>query len=176
MRTDADATRTPRPMPWSWLTTNTVKPPTLLRPLARSIRVLAAAIAALCFALPAWAGTLQVRDTAAVLTPDALSAVRSEVNALPFDVRVVTSNEHADSASFDHYVHQQMAEANMVVIGVDPSHHRTSVHVGTRTGIAPGTVDAIKASAVPHFKAGHFGEGVTAVATTMGCVAAAANA
>src|SRR5438128_1266931 len=98
-----------------------------------SLRLLALTLAALLMAAaaPAWAGTLQIRDGANVLSEGDRSALRSEGAAYPFDVRVVTTSEHATAAELDRYVAAQVAKPDMVVVGVDPTHRHTAVHFGT---------------------------------------------
>src|SRR4051812_7178636 len=98
-----------------------------------SLRLLALTLAALLLAAaaPAWAGTLQIRDTANVLSEADRSALRWEGAASPFDVRVLTPSDHATVAELDRYVAAQLAKPDMVVVGVDPTHRHTAVHFGT---------------------------------------------
>lgn len=104
----------------------------------RSVLALSAALPlTLALAGEAHAGTLQVRDDVYVLTPADEAALRAQVDAQPFDVRVWTTDTALDRAAFDARVARLVASQRMVVIAVDPSHHRTSVHFRHRRGRPP---------------------------------------
>src|SRR6266540_3974652 len=97
---------------------------------------LAVVVAVLLYTLSAVAGTLQLRDTANLLAAEDKAQLHSEGTRFPFDVRVVITSEYADRESFSRHVSAQLANPNMVVVGIDPTHRRTSVHFGTGTQIS----------------------------------------
>jgi hypothetical protein len=107
------------------------------------------------------AGTLQVRDDEHLLSSDDRGTLQQEAASYPFDVRVLTSESH--SGDFDHYVGEQVGAPNMVVIGIDKEHRRTSVHFGTATRIAPSEFHAIEQAGNASFKSGDFRAGIDAI-------------
>jgi hypothetical protein len=114
-------------------------------------------------AVPAWAGMVQLRDGANVIPEADRTALREEGAQYPFDVRVVTSSEHTQTADFDRYVAAQVARPNMVVVGVDPLHRHTAVHFGRETGIAPSQFRAIEEAGNSSFREGNWRRGVEAI-------------
>src|SRR3954468_1836662 len=90
----------------------------------------------------AFAGTLQVKDEENILSAADRSALEGAVRDYPFDVRVLTSAAHA--SDFDRYVGEQVSKPDMVVVGVDKEHRRTSVHFGKGSHIARSEFHAIE--------------------------------
>lgn len=130
----------------------------------RSVLALSAALPlTLALAGDAHAGTLQVRDDVNVLTPDDESALRAQVDAQPFDVRVWTTDTALDRASFDARVSRLVASPRMVVIAVDPTHHRTSVHFGINAGVPRERFAMIGDAGDASFRAGQWRGGVAAI-------------
>jgi hypothetical protein len=76
-----------------------------------------------------------VRDSATALSAADRSQIESAVARYPFDVHVLTSTQYADQTAFSRYVHGQVNEPNVVVVGIDPVHHHTQVHFGAPGGI-----------------------------------------
>ncbi len=112
---------------------------------------------------PAHAGTLQVRDTAAILTVADRTQLEAAAARAPFDVRVLTSSAYADQAGFSRYVGGQVNEANEVVVGVDPVHHHTQVHFGTGSRIAPSEWTAIERAGNGAFRDARWAPGIVAI-------------
>lgn len=112
---------------------------------------------------PAHAGTLQVRDTAAILTVANRTQLEAAAARAPFDVRVLTSSAYADQAGFSRYVGGQVNEANEVVVGVDPVHHHTQVHFGTGSRIAPSEWTAIERAGNGAFRDARWAPGIVAI-------------
>src|SRR2546427_1376465 len=77
------------------------------------------------------AGTVQIRDEESLLTPADRTALQAAGSNYPFDVRVLTTAAH--SGDLDRYVGEQVTSPNLVVVGVDKEHRRTSVHFGAET-------------------------------------------
>jgi hypothetical protein len=109
------------------------------------------------------AGTLQVKDTAAVLSSADRSQIQAAVARYPFDVRVLTSSAYADQAGFSRYVGAQVNEANEVVVGFDPVHHHTQVHFGTGSHVAQSSWGGIERAGNNDFRDSRWGAGVVAV-------------
>ena len=112
---------------------------------------------------PAHAGTLQVRDTAAILTVADRTQLEAAAARAPFDVRVLTSSAYADQAGFSRYVGGQVNEANEVVVGVNPVHHHTQVHFGTGSRIAPSEWTAIERAGNGAFRDARWAPGIVAI-------------
>ena len=111
----------------------------------------------------AFAGSLQVRDTASVLSSDDRSQIESAVGRYPFDVRVLTSTTYADQAGFSRYVGSQVNAPNEVVVGIDPVHHHTQVHFGTGSRIAQSDWVAIERAGNSQFHDSRWAAGVIAI-------------
>jgi hypothetical protein len=130
-------------------------------------RLLVAAFATLAFAiLPArlaFAGTLQVRDSASVFSAADRAQIDAAVQRCPFDVRVVTSAEYADAASFSRYVGGLVSEPNQIVVGLDPTHRHTQVHFGTGSQIDASSWPGIERAGNTAFRDGRWGPGVVAI-------------
>jgi len=134
---------------------------------ARRTRLLLASLALLVATLfsagLAQAGTLQVRDDAALLTSSDRSALQAAASRAPFDVRLLTSSTYPDQASFSRYVGGQVSEPNMIVVGLDPVNHHTQVHFGTGTRIAQSNWSAIERAGNTQFRDKHWVAGVTSI-------------
>ena len=111
----------------------------------------------------ALAGTLQIRDPGDVLPVQEEASLREAARAWPFDARLVVTTELSSRADFDRYVGAQVASPNMVVLGIDPAHHRTSVHFGTGTRIARDRFRAIEDSGDGWFRQGQWRGGIEAI-------------
>lgn len=127
-------------------------------------RLLSGALLALLLVpATALAGTLQIRDPGDVLPPLEETNLREAARAWPFDARVVVTTEMSSRADFDRYVGAQVASANMVVVGVDPTHRMTSVHFGTGTRIARERFSAIENAGDGWFRQGQWRGGIEAI-------------
>ncbi|MBK6534946.1 MAG: hypothetical protein IPF99_37015 [Deltaproteobacteria bacterium] len=120
-------------------------------------------LAALLVPTTALAGTLQIRDPGDVLPAQEEVNLREAARAWPFDARVVVTTEMSSRADFDRYVGNQVASANMVVVGVDPTHRMTSVHFGTGTRIARARFSAIENAGDGWFRQGQWRGGIEAI-------------
>jgi hypothetical protein len=132
------------------------------------VRALALAIAAFLatvFALPgsAFAGTLQVRDESHVLTPEAVSHLRSIVASAPFDARLAFTSEYAEPEELSRYVGSLIHEPNMIAVGVDPQHRHVQIHYGTGSGIARSEWATIDHAGSPSFHDGRWEDGTAAI-------------
>ncbi len=128
----------------------------------RSLWLALAVVVALVPGL-AWAGTLQVRDGAAILSTHDRQKIEAAVSRYPFDVRVVTSSTASDKASFARYVRAQVNEADEVVVGLDPTHRFTEVNFGTGSHVAMSERPAIERAGNAAFRDSRWGDGVVAI-------------
>ncbi|MDO9019200.1 MAG: hypothetical protein Q8S73_11640 [Deltaproteobacteria bacterium] len=125
-----------------------------------------ALLAAVLVPTTALAGNLQIRDPGDVLPAQEEVSLREAARAWPFDARVVVTTEMSSRADFDRYVGAQVASANMVVVGVDPTHRLTSVHFGTGTRIARARFSAIENAGDGWFRQGQWRSGIEAILTS----------
>jgi hypothetical protein len=144
-------------------------------------RFLAPVLAAglLAVAVDANAGSLVVRDEAQVFTPGDTEQLRAIVAKAPFDARLVTTTSYADQPGFSRFVGTLVSEPNMVVLGIDPTHHHVQVHFGTGSHIPQASWPAIERAGNDAFKRAAWEEGgadifraaATAVSTGGGAAA-----
>jgi hypothetical protein len=118
-------------------------------------------LATLLVAGVARAGTVQIRDEEGLLTPTDRTALQAEGSKYPFDVRILTTGTH--SGDLDRYVGEQVTLPNLVVIGIDKEHRRTSVHFGGQTRIAHEEFSTIEHAGNASFKNGDYRAGVEAI-------------
>ncbi len=135
----------------------------MTRPLRSCITSLLLVLAALLTTGSAFAGSLQVHDSAGLLTGSDRRAIESAAARCPFDVRVLTSTDYADQGAFSRYVGAQVSEPNMIVVGVDPAHHHTQVHFGTGTRVAESQWSNIERAGNVDFRSARWAPGVAAI-------------
>jgi hypothetical protein len=111
----------------------------------------------------AWAGSLQVRDEAHVLTTDDVGRLRSDVAGAPFDARLVVTTAHAESQDLARYVEQFVSEPDMVLVGLDPDHRHVQVRFGTGSQVPAASRVAIEKSGNDAFRRGDWEAGASAI-------------
>lgn len=121
------------------------------------------AVTAVLSASVAVAGTLQIRDESALLTPADRVQLQNSARAYPFDVRVVITSALPSRAAFDRYIHHQVTEPDLMVIGIDPVHRATSVHFGRGMRIARVHFRTIEDAGDPFFRRGDWRGGIDAI-------------
>ena len=135
--------------------------------LRRATRTTAAAVlvfvALLLVSAIAFAGGVQFRDTAEVLTPADRQAISQQVAHLPFDARVLTSTSHPGADQFDSYVRSQLGSANSVIVGIDPVHRRTAVYCGAATRVDGARCKGASEAGKQHFRESRWAPGIEAV-------------
>jgi hypothetical protein len=136
---------------------------TLLARLRLLVLRAAALLAAMTLAASASAGALQVRDEAHVLSAESTSRLRSLVASMPFDARLVVTNEYADAQDLARYVGSLVNERNLVAVGVDPQHHHVQIHYGTGSQIPRSEWPAIDRAGNDAFRRGDWEAGVAAI-------------
>ena len=132
-------------------------------PAPRSLVAATTLAACLALAGSASAGTVQVRDDADLLTPAQETQLRASGARYAFDARVLTDSRFSSRADFDRHVASQLAEANMVVVGIDPVHRWSSVHFGTGTRIAADRFAAVENAGDAYFRGSRWDDGFNAI-------------
>src|SRR5689334_14543843 len=94
------------------------------------------ALLVLLFSAPLLAGTVRVEDTPDKLDATAESSLVSLGATLPFDALVLVTTTYATASDLDGAIGRRVDAPNLVVVGIDPEHRRTSVHFGTGSGVA----------------------------------------
>ena len=115
---------------------------------------------------PAFAGTLQLRDEAHVLSAADAARLRSAGGEAPFDTRVVFTSDYAETQELGRFVGSLVDEPNMVVVGVDPVHRHVQVHFGRAAGIARSEWSAIETAGNADFHSGHWADGAESILRT----------
>lgn len=105
---------------------------------------------------------VSVYDHAGVLSQAQQTALTTQGSRWPFDLHVLTGTYPTPNA-FESAVHNCVNGPNVVCIGIDPAHHKTSVHTGTATGIPSGS--GISAVGNPYFKNADYQGGIEAIAS-----------
>lgn len=131
--------------------------------IAKGVFTGALVLASFGFSAMASAGTLQLRDSAKILTNSDRSELEAVAGRAPFDVRVLTSTAYADQGAFSRYVGGQVNEANEIVIGIDPEHHHTQVHFGTGSHVARSDWAQIERAGNSAFRDTHWAAGVSSI-------------
>ncbi len=111
---------------------------------------------------PAHAGTLHVRDSAHVLSAEAVTQLRAVVSPAPFDARLAFTSEYPDARELGRFV-ASITEPGMVAVGVDPQHHQVQVHFGTGSHIAQSNWPAIERAGNDAFRHGDWEGGAAAI-------------
>jgi hypothetical protein len=99
---------------------------------------------------------LEIRDDAKVLTVQGIEHLHFVVAAEPFDARLVVTNDRPTMEDLDRYAHSLVSEPNMVVVVVDPLHHRVQVHFGIASHVPREAWESIERSGNPAFRRGDF--------------------
>ena len=115
------------------------------------------------FARPAYAGSLQVRDQAHLLSADDGARLRSAVSTAPFDARLVVTNEFSDAQDLGRFVGSLLSQPNMVAVGLDPQHRHVQVQFGTGSHVARSEWSLIERAGNAEFKRGDWEGGVAAI-------------
>ncbi|MGA7118636.1 MAG: hypothetical protein WBY94_00990 [Polyangiaceae bacterium] len=122
----------------------------------------------------AHAGTLHVRDSAHVLSAEAVTQLRSVVAAAPFDARLAFTSEYPDARELGRFV-ASVTEPGMVAVGVDPQHHQVQVHFGTGSHVAESNWPAIERAGNDAFRHGDWEGGAAAIFRAAAASAGAAT-
>lgn len=119
-------------------------------------------LALLLVAAVAGAGTIVFRDPAGALTPAAMSGLQAHVGDWPFAAHVLVEAA-PDLPTLEDDAHAWVDSPNVVVIAIDPSHHRVVTRFGSATGVKTGDFDAVSASGSVAFRAHDLPGGIEAI-------------
>jgi hypothetical protein len=131
----------------------------ILRRLIHAFGAAAFAVALLLGSTAAYAGNLELRDEAHMLSGSDTAALRSVAGAAPFDVRVLFSSDYADAADLGRVVGGLVREPSMIAVGVDPVHHHVQVHFGRGAGIDRSAWSSIETAGNDDFRQSRWAEG-----------------
>jgi uncharacterized membrane protein YgcG len=140
--------------------------PNMKIPLLRSRFLLLASVLFLALAAvthPAYAGTLQVRDEAHLLSAGDVHKVQSVVSGAPFDARLVVTSEYPQALDLGRMVGSLVTEPNIVVVGLDPEHRHVQVHFGNGSHISRASWPAIESAGNDAFRHSDWAGGVAVI-------------
>jgi cobalamin biosynthesis Mg chelatase CobN len=110
---------------------------TMSKPVRSWLRItapLAALVAMLTLAAPAWAGTVQIQDDAHVLNA---TTVQTDAATLPVGVYIWTTTQDAASKpTFNTDVTKKISATFPVVIGINTQARHESIQIGPRAGLS----------------------------------------
>jgi hypothetical protein len=104
--------------------------------------------------------TIIIQDTTGFVPSGDAQALQSE--SWPFDVHLLVEN----ALSFDALetdAHNSVTAGNVVVIAIDPGHHKIATRFGSATGVKPGDFDSIAKAGNAHLRAGEVKAGIEAI-------------
>ncbi|MGH3840875.1 MAG: hypothetical protein ACRDS0_05430 [Pseudonocardiaceae bacterium] len=111
----------------------------------RLVAPIAALVAVLVMAAPAWAGTVQIQDDAHVLNA---TAVQNDAATLPVGVYIWATTQDADSKSaFDTDVKNKVNTTFPIVIGINTQSHHELIQVSSQAGLSQRAALAAESSA-----------------------------
>lgn len=114
------------------------------------------------YATTASAGTIIVRDSANFVPASDVSKLQLDATQWPFDVHVL-AEVAPDHNTLEDDAHNSVDNPNVLVIAVDPTHHKTIVRFGNATGVKPGDYDSISQAGNAHFRSHEIAQGIEAI-------------
>jgi hypothetical protein len=140
--------------------------------------VLASAVvlSAMTLAPDVCAGSLRVRDDAHVLSAGDVASLQAVVTSAPFDGRLLVTDAYPDVQDLSRYVGSLVAEADIVVVGLDTQHHHVAVHFGTESRVPRAERPGIERAGNDAFRRGDWATGVAAIFQSASRAAAEAPA
>jgi hypothetical protein len=112
---------------------------------------IAALVALLIAAAPAWASTVQIQDDAHVLNA---TVVQDKAATLPVGMYIWTTTQDAASKSaFDTDVRNKVSATFPIVMGINTQSRHESIQIGSRAGISRDAAVAVESSANSAFVA-----------------------
>jgi hypothetical protein len=140
--------------------------------------VLASAVvlSAVTLARDAYAGSLGVRDDTHALSAGDVASLRAVVASAPFDGRLLVTDAYPDVQDLSRYAGSLVAEADIVVVGLDPQHHHVAVHFGSGSRVPRAERPSIERAGNDAFRRGDWATGVAAIFQSASRAAAEAPA
>jgi hypothetical protein len=112
---------------------------------------IAALIAVLALAAPAWASTVQIQDDAHVLNA---TVVQNEAATLPVGVYIwATTQDAASKSTFDTDVRSKVNSTFPIVIGINTQSRHESIQIGSQARVPQSTAVAAESDASSAFLA-----------------------
>ena len=106
-----------------------------------------------------FAGAVEFKDDANILSSSDRSSLQSKAGSLPFTVRFYTSNAFTDKTQFINSVNSN-APTTGVIYGISPKLGTTQVVTRGNTGISDSERDSIATSATSSFASGNYKAGL----------------
>ncbi len=106
-----------------------------------------------------FAGAVEFKDDANILSSSDQSSLQSKAGSLPFTVRFYTSNAFTDKTQFINSVNSN-APATGIIYGISPKLGTTQVVTRGNTGISDSERDSIATSATSSFASGNYKAGL----------------
>ncbi|MFN2478209.1 MAG: hypothetical protein ABR615_03435 [Pseudonocardiaceae bacterium] len=112
---------------------------------------IAALVAVLALAAPAWASTVQIQDDAHVLNA---TVVQNEAATLPVGVYIwATTQDAASKSTFDTDVRNKVNSTFPIVIGINTQSRHESIQIGSQARVPQSTAVAAESNASSAFLA-----------------------
>lgn len=108
-------------------------------------------------------GVLDVSDPGHVLTAGGVTHLRHVVGRVPFKVRLALIDDYPSIEGLERYARSLVNGPNLIVIGVDPTHHHVEVRFGIESHVPREAWKLIERSGNPAFRRGDFEGGVTEI-------------
>ena len=105
--------------------------------------------------------TIEAQDLTGTISASDLASLNGR--PAPFHVRVLFTSQDS-LEKLEDISHGALSTPDMVVIGIDPGHHRVVARFGTATGVKPGDFDSVAKAGNAHFRAKEWTAGVDAIA------------
>jgi len=112
----------------------------------------------------AQAGTFQVRQGTDFLKFSEYNELQAKAQDWPFDVHLLAESTETLQVLEDR-AHDWVNGPNVMVVAIDPVHHRVVTRYGTGLQVKTGDYDSITAAGNTHFRAQENAQGVVAIVT-----------
>jgi uncharacterized membrane protein YgcG len=145
-------------------------------PICSVVLASAVLLSAMTLAPDVCAGSLRVRDDAHLLSAGDVASLQAVVASAPFDGRLLVTDAYPDVQDLSRYVGSLVAEADIVVVGLDPQHHHVAVHFGSGSRVPRAERPGIERAGNDAFRRGDWATGVAAIFQSASRAAAEAPA
>lgn len=109
----------------------------------------------------ALAGDLNIHDTLQWIPRADINKLSAKASSWPFNVNVLV--EDATASALENDAHHAVTGPRVMVIAVDPKHHRVVTRFGNETGVKQGDFDSISKAGNTYFKDGYIYDGLNAI-------------
>jgi hypothetical protein len=116
-----------------------------------------------------FAGSVNIRDDANLLSSDDESALRNSASRYGFDVTIVTnSNSYSNRAAFESFVRGQSSNSRNITIGLNSRSGWTVIEAGSATGISSTRASQIAGTGDSAFAQRNFRSGLETIVSGLG--------